>query len=233
MLVTELTPGIMIQLKESTRKLHDATEDGTFNQDLIKGKLPLDAYVALLTQLYFVHRALESQLRRLRGTQAAFGRVLREYQFQEPYLLEDLAFFGRDVAKAEPLPATRGFIAEIDRLAEENPLALLGVHYVFEGSNNGGKFIARALRRVYNLSGSAGTRYMEPYGENQAAYWQAFKNDMDAVGFSPDECEALVSAACETFEAVGRIHGELQHRDAPSPSVRTTSAGKCPFHVSN
>jgi len=232
-MITEASStGIMVLLKESTRKLHDATEDGAFNQDLIKGKLPLDSYVALLTQLYLIHRALESHLHRLRAARTPFERVLRDYQFQEPYLIEDLAFFGRDVAKAEPLPATRAFIAEVDRLAEDNPVALLGVHYVFEGSNNGGKFIARALRRVYNLSGSNGTRYLDPYGENQPAYWQAFKNDMDAVGFSPEECETLIAAACHTFRAVGALHRDLQNTVAAACSTasRPASAGKCPFH---
>lgn len=236
MITQEVSPGIMLQLKESTRALHDETEDGAFNQDLVKGKLPLERYVESLAQLFLIHRTLEGHLRSCAAAHPAFGAVLRDYQFQEEYLRDDLTFFGRDVGKIEPLPATRSFIAGMDSLATHAPLALMGIHYVFEGSNNGSKFISKAVRRSYDLQDGNGTHYLDPYGDRQAEYWQAFKTSMNSVAFNPQETQAIVKGAQAAFAAVMQLHRELQNGAAAcAASAATTkpaaaSAGKCPFH---
>ena len=121
----------------------------------------------------------------------------------------------------------------IDEMAASEPVGLLGMHYVFEGSNNGSKYIAKAVRRSYQLDGD-GTRYLDPYGENQRAYWQQFKDDMNSIEFSPAETEALLRAAGETFEGVMQLHKELHQVPATSAPVRdnnAASAPKCPFHA--
>lgn len=235
MLMQETDASIMIRLKQETQARHDATEDGTFNQELVKGRLPLDRYVESIAQLFLIHRALEEKLRERRETIPAFQRVLRDYQFQEPYLREDLAHFGRDPESIKPLPATEKFVFAINRLAESCPVGLLGMHYVFEGSNNGAKFISKAVRRAYNLTERNGTTYLDPYGENQREYWQAFKDDMNAVGFSPDEATAIVHAACGAFDLTMQLHRELYDGVAPgAPKPDAAQAakptGKCPFH---
>jgi heme oxygenase len=80
------------------------------------------------------------------------------------------------------------------------------MRYVLEGSNNGNRFIARAIRKA--LPG-APTRYLDPYGENQRPLWARFKADMEAVGFTPAEQDQIVLAAQEMFAAVGALSCEL------------------------
>lgn len=227
---------IMVQLKESTREQHDAAEHGAFNEQLMKGRLPRESYVRSIEQFFLIHRALERRLRRLRGELPAFERVLREEQFQEPYLREDLQYFGIAIDAIAPLPATMRFIKHIETLAEQEPIALLGVHYVFEGSNNGSRFIARAVRRAYNLADTGGTRYLDPYGDRQTETWQTFKEAMNATPFTPEQTLAIVRAAGDTFMAVMALHRELYEQVEASAAVaassmqKTTAAGKCPFH---
>ncbi len=231
---TEERPSIMLKLKESTQSQHDATEDGAFNQELVKGNLPRERYVEMLAQLYLIHRALEGHLRRLAGNVPAIEAVVRDYQFQEPYLLADLAFFGRDAATIEALPATKQLISRINDIAAREPDGLLGMHYVFEGSNNGSKFISKAVRRAYNLADGDGTRYLDPYGENQRAHWQQFKDDMNAAGFTSSQIDAIVRTAGETFEGVIKLHGELNESPVKSASpLANKGAPKCPFHSGN
>lgn len=229
-MTTEERPSIMLRLKESTQSQHDATEDGAFNQELVKGNLPRERYVEMLAQLYLFHRALEGHLRRLAATVPAIEAVVRDHQYQEPYLLADLGFFGRAADTIEALPATARFISRIDEIAAREPVGLLGMHYVFEGSNNGSKFISKAVRRAYNLS-DGGTRYLDPYGENQRAHWQQFKDDMNAVEFTASQMDAIVRTAGETFEGVMKLHGELNQSPARAATpVANPVAPKCPFH---
>jgi heme oxygenase len=230
-MTTNDRPTIMEKLKSFTQSLHDATEDGQFNQDLVKGILPRDRYVEMLAQLYLIHQALEGQLRCRAGSTAAIGTVLRDYQYQEPYLATDLAFFGRDPSKSEALATTKRLIDQINEVAAQKPAGLLGMQYVFEGSNNGSKFIAKAVRRAYQLD-SEGTRYLDPYGENQRAYWQQFKDDMNAAEFSTSEADAIQQAAATTFEGVMRLHQELHQLPVKSePKAASPGAPKCPFHA--
>ncbi len=211
---------IMIELKTATQPLHDQTEAGRFNKELVMGRIPLDAYVDMLGQFFLVHRALEAQLRRHLATSDILSAVIRDHQFQEPYLRADLAFFGRDPETEQPFPATAQFISYIDKLADSEPDGLLGIHYVFEGSNNGSKYISNALRRAYNLNNGDGTRYFDPYGDRQREIWQEFKQSAANITPSPKQRTRIVDAASETFLAVMRIHEALQSRlDAPSQSA--------------
>lgn len=201
--------GIMARLREKTAQLHVDTEQGRFQAATMAGRLPVDAYVALLEQLLLVHHTLESHLRGHAILDESINSVLRDYQYQEPYLREDLAHFGRDADAIEPLEVTRAFIDEIDELSTTLPVALLGVHYVFEGSNNGGKYIAKGLSRVYGLTDGKGLKYLDPYGDKQQANWQEFKASMEAANLSATDQEAIVNAAKDTFNAILRIHNAL------------------------
>ncbi len=200
-----MTTAVMPELKNATQELHDATEHGTFNKLLVMGKLPREAFVELLGQFFVVHRALERHLRNAVSLNPEWQSVVQDYQYQEPYLREDLAFFNADPASIEALPATTEFVAKLDAYAKTNPAGLLGTHYVFEGSNNGSKYIARALKKAYDLN-DGGLRYFDPYGENQSVYWKAFKESMNAIEWSKEDTAVMIEAACGAFDATGKIH---------------------------
>lgn len=84
------------------------------------------------------------------------------------------------------------------------------MHYVLEGSNNGNRFIAKAVRRALGLVEGAGDRYLDPYGDAQRGLWAHFKQRMDAAGWSGEEADAMVRAAQDTFDAVGALSEEIQ-----------------------
>jgi heme oxygenase len=113
------------------------------------------------------------------------------------------------VSAVLPLPATAALIRDIDRAAVEQPLALLGYHYVLEGSKNGNRFIARQLVPALGLAPSRAVRYLDPFAEAQPAKWAAFKTDMTATGFTADQIDLLVAAARRMFEGIGELSDQL------------------------
>ncbi|MBD3336447.1 MAG: hypothetical protein GF355_13110 [Candidatus Eisenbacteria bacterium] len=201
--------GIMTRLREETRRHHVATEEGPFQQELLAGRLPLASYTALLQQLLHVHRAVESQLRWLASSQPPVAAVLRDYQFQEENILSDLRALHADPATEDPLPSTQSFVDEVNALSRSWPVALLGVHYVLEGSKNGGRYIAKALRRAYGFEDGKGVAYLDPYGDDQKTRWSEFKKNMDAARLNSDDQDAVVAAAQTAFDAIQEIHQEL------------------------
>ena len=218
-----MTNAVMPELKNATQELHDATEHGTFNKLLVMGKLPREAFVELLGQFFIVHRELERHLRAAVSQRPDWQSIVKDYQYQEPYLREDLAFFGVAPDSLEALPATAEFAARMDEYARSNPAGLLGTHYVFEGSNNGSKYIARALRKAYDLT-DGGLRYFDPYGDNQSVYWKAFKDAMNAIEWSKEETAVMIEAACGAFAATGKIHQAMGLRH----NAETAAGHGCP-----
>lgn len=200
---------VSVRLKEETAEHHTAAERHPFQQSLVRGTVSRDGYIDYLGQMFLLHAALESHLRAAAARVPAIAKVVRDFQHQEPYLRRDLAFFGVNPGSVAPTPQTSAFIATLDRVAAERPLALLGYHYVLEGSNNGSKYIAKAIRRTFGLGGQDGTAYLDPYGDQQQARWAEFKADLQACPLSNAEGDTLVRAASEMFEAIYRISDDL------------------------
>lgn len=206
---SQAMPSVMEVLKMSTQALHDAAEGHRFQQSLVKGEVSREQYSAYLGQLLLVHRELESLLRTHAGAVPAIAKVVKPVQYQEPYLLEDLRFYSVDATTITALPATDALVREIRESAARDPLSLLGFHYVMEGSNNGNKFIAKALGRSLGLNGIEGMKYLDPYGDQQRPLWMAFKDDMNACGFTPGQMRTLAEAAMKMFRGIGAISAEM------------------------
>lgn len=197
---------VMDRLKEETWPLHQQAERAALEQDLVKGKLPREVYREHLAQRYVIHKALEARLREAREKDTRVAAVVQDWQFHEKNAAEDLAFYGGDPATAKPAKATEKLLADIEKA---DPIALLGHQYVYEGSNNGARFIARAIRGAWRLEGLDGTKYLDPYGEQQRERWSEFKDTMNAQGFSKEEIDHIVEAAKATFLQMIEVEEEL------------------------
>lgn len=198
---------IMDRLKSQTWPLHQRAETSPQQKALVKGELPRAEFVEHLGQLYLLHKALEDQLQAVGEIEPKIPAVVKDYQFQVPYLLEDFAFFGADAASFSPTEHTQRMIDRINKAAEEAPLKLLGMQYVLEGSNNGGRFIAMAVRKVYGLEPGQGDRYLDPYGEAQRGKWAEFKADMVAQDFTPEQEAHIMAGANELFLGMVEMGG--------------------------
>jgi heme oxygenase len=222
------TTGIMLRLKTETMQLHKETEDSAFQRDLLKGTLPIERYADLLEQLQLIHHTLEETLREQAAVSPPIGHVVREEQFQEPHIDEDLRFFRRDPHAAMPKPSTARFMDAILDTARTVPIGLLGIHYVFEGSKNGGRFIARRLESAYGLKVDSGLRSLDPYGERQPERWREFKAAMEALPLSAGEQDTIVDAAKQTFGAIMAIHREAYAGPHPVPQGTGSSGSIAP-----
>lgn len=199
----------MERLRAETLAEHKAAESHPLQRALAQGTLPRALYVRHLAQLRHVHAALDAALQSLAPVHTGIGTVLRPEHLQTSYLDDDLAYLGATTADRAVVPATVRLVEAITRMAETDPLAILGCHYVLEGSNNGSKFLARVVQRAYNLPPGRGTRYMDPYGDRQKEVWSQFKLDMNTIGFSTEQADALVAAAKVMFKAMADMGDDL------------------------
>lgn len=203
--------GLMLRLREETRSQHEEAESHPFQRALLQGRLPVESYADYLEQLFLVHRALDAGLAALAENDARAGGIIAAEQFATRFLREDLKHFGRDESRIIAGDGTVELLTSVADARTGNPVALIGFHYVMLGSTNGGRFIAKAVRRAYGLE-SPGVRYLDPWGEGQTRIWQGFKASMDAAEFTPGEADSMVEAAKAMFRGIARIADGLSAR---------------------
>lgn len=207
---------IMTRLREETAAAHKHAETRPLQRDLFRGQLPRDAYVRFLHQRLHVHTALETHLAQLAAHDPRAAAIVHPRQFQAAHIRADLAHLGAP-AEIAPLPATRSWIAELDEWQARQPISLLGAHYVLEGSKNGAHMLAPRVQAAYGLAADH-TRYLDPHGPQQRPLWAAFKQAMDAAEFTPEEMDALVTVAKQTFARASALDDEVYAGAAACPA---------------
>lgn len=210
-------------LRERTSVDHIAAERHPLQAALVRGVLPREVFVAYIGQLFVVHRVLEAALDRLiRGQPLGpIAQVVAPEQFQTRSLREDLEAFGQPAESVDPLPETQAVIDQLLAMEHEQPLALLGAWYVLEGSRNGGVFIARSVRRAYQLTPGRGDRYWDGYGEAQRERWAAWKSAIDRAPITPEQTPVLVEGARGMFRSIAHIGSGVM---SAAPSLATGDA---------
>lgn len=207
---------IMARLRDETADLHQQAETREFQQRMFRGALTRPEYLAWLGQMWLVHRALEAALAERLGADPRFAAVHPE-QFKAERLAADRAELGG--GDPEPLPAAAELVARVAAAAREEPLRLLGYHYVLEGSTNGNRILARRLLPALGLEPAIAGRYLDPYGDRQRETWARFKAAMQEIELTVAETDLVIDAARELFAAISDLSAEL----AGAP--RTATAG--------
>ncbi|MBL8744900.1 MAG: biliverdin-producing heme oxygenase [Phycisphaerae bacterium] len=203
------------RLKEETRADHFRAEKHPLMVAMIGGRIDRAAYAGYLGQMLHVHTTLEAALRDTAHHHPALALLVCEHEFRELALLADLSTLGEVPDLHPPLPATRLFCGRIAGLAGEAPVALLGALYVLEGSTNGGRYLAPAVRKAPRLPGhgeaGSGTEYLDPHGPRQRDRWSFFKVSLDVLVLSPGERDLIVAVASDAFRGVHDIFEDLTH----------------------
>lgn len=213
----------MATLKAATAELHRHAESRPLQRAMARGDVTRGQCAMYLAQLALIHSALERGLKANRSTQPAIARVHRAHQIRAEVLQRDAQALGANLQAVEPMPAAAAVIARIDAAARGEAIALLGMLYVLEGSTNGAKFLARRVGDALGLPRDAPLRSFDPYGDQQAERWSAFKRNMDELELGHGQAEAIVDAAAAMFRAIADLSDEAfanADRVAPQSKVK-------------
>ena len=204
---------IALQLRESTKSAHNSAEGHKFQKELGSGTLSKALYTEYLGQLYLTHKALENAM----SSQTYMGPVVSPEQLQTEFLKSDLIALGVDPTSVKPIEITAKMLTRIQTMAEQNPIALLGLHYVLLGSKHGGKFIASISKKTYALE-NGGCTYFDPYGPEFQKHWQHFVNGINSFEIDQSQVDPLMGAASEMFAFVEQLGGDLLQLSAAKQS---------------
>jgi len=210
------------RLRESTAEHHVRAEKHAVQQALIRGKADGRLYHAWLQSMRALHEPFEARLEQARQT-PALRPVIEDHHFRVARIDEDLDALAvilrqgeassdaatRSASAATLGPRTRTAWAAIDAMIEVDPAIVLGPFYVLEGSTNGGRFIAPAIRRSLPLPPGAGTSYLDPHGELTRERWAHTKSMIDSLTLTAKQHDAIVLSAQQTFDAITTLMDEL------------------------
>lgn len=198
--MTTQTRTLTQRLKDDNWDLHqiaEHAEDGPSR--LIQGAMPLDDYKAMLAQDYLWHVALDDALRLAVESDPRLAGLINERQYRAAYVAEDLVHFDVDAASIDPNPGTTRFIEHVASV-KDDPMAVLGLHYVRTGASNGNRFVAKKVRKTFDLPESGeGARHLDPCGDNQRTLWVEFKTTLDSIDFTDDEQDRVFNAVREMY----------------------------------
>lgn len=207
MTTTAIPAGIMGRLKAETAAQHAVAESKPLEAALVAGSIGHDQYKKYLAQRWLIHRELESATDRVLGEDRRLADLGLPGLYQTANLEADLDHLGVDTAGIRPMKGADNLVSMIRHAP--TPAVLMGIFYVFEGSKNGARYIARALREAWGRTGPEGMKYLDPHGEAQRGLWMKFREDMNAIDWSSEEQDAMVKAAQQTFDAISALDDEI------------------------
>jgi len=194
---------LMDRLKSETAAAHDRTEAIPFNECIIQRTMPQDRYAGQLACWGRVHEALESSLN---SSQDPFVRMIWPGTTQRaPLLAADLAWHGTADVPEDARDATTDMVQWIESVSTEDPVKLLGILYVLEGSTLGGMILRKHLSELYGIEGEDGLAYYSAHGRDVMPNWKQFKSRMNEGVSCPDAQRRIIEAASETFDRLGQV----------------------------
>jgi heme oxygenase len=207
MTTTTAPTGIMGRLKAETAEQHAIAESKPLEVALVAGSIDHDQYKQYLAQRWLIHRELEAATDRVLEEDHRLSKLGLPGLYQTSNIEADLAHLSVDTAAIKPLKGAQNLVDTIRNAP--SPAVIMGIYYVFEGSKNGARFIARALGKAWGKTDLEGMKYLDPHGEAQRALWMKFREDMNAIDWSSEEQDVMVKAAQDTFDAISALDDEI------------------------
>jgi heme oxygenase len=194
-------------LKTEIADYHRNLDELPFFRSLHAGSLPKLAVVSFLRSLAIIHAVLERNITQALGPRLASLSIVT--QPKVPLLVADLEALG-----AASLPSVSAAIdgallygAEILTLAV-NPMSLVGILYVLEGSQNGGIVLKQAYARCLEIPEEQ-LSYIGCYGRKTKAHWAAFSKVLNSLTLSEEQRTDVVRSAILCLERIGAVCAAL------------------------
>lgn len=202
---------MLAELRERTGALHTQAERHPVQAALVRGQSGVGGYISYLSQMWHIHAALENELG-VRAGSVVLAPVTPD-QYRAEAIIEDLATFSGSQVEP-PVEPVAGFVSGV---SDTSDAELLGMQYVLEGSTNGGRFIAMAIRKGLGLERDRGTRYLDPYGDGQKARWGEFCAAMSGLSLEATEREDVIVGAERMFGLIIEMFDAMSEEASRTP----------------
>lgn len=195
------------RLREATAEAHTVAERHPVQGRMARGAASREDYANWLEQMYHIWSAVDTSVVEAAARDERIRAMVQPFHTHAPRIISDLAFLGRTRAPSPASPGTQQLVNFIR--SSGSSAAVVGPWYVMEGSNNGGRFLAKALGKALEIPGPAGLTSLDPHGEAQQPRWHAWRAALDSQSFTDAEQTAMIDAAGRTFAGLTPVFDDL------------------------
>ena len=208
------------ELKEGTKKSHNAAENTKFVSQFLKGVLNPDEYVKLLTDFWYVYSTMEEcvssstdpKVKNLQRWSAILNRT--------SFIERDLRYFKGPMWRNDlhPSEACNTYCYRIREVAEQDPYLLIAHHYTrYIGDLSGGKILKGITERVLKPPVGKGLKFYEfPDIPNAKDFKNNYREILNNLGMNESETNALITEANYAFRLNMYMFEEIQGNAAKS-----------------
>ncbi|WNB86911.1 biliverdin-producing heme oxygenase [Cellulomonas sp. ATA003] len=210
-----MTTDLAAELRSATRTAHEQAEAMPFVSALMAGRVPLDAYVDLLTQHHAVYAALEAAEPFVRADPAG-ATLLFDALARSAAIEHDLAVLRGPTWRAtvRTLPATQRYVDRLRTVAGTWVGGYAAHAYTrYLGDLSGGVTIRGVLRREYGLGDDALHFYAFPGLGKPKPFKDLYRARLDALPWDDAERARVAAEAgvafglnADVFADLGAVH---------------------------
>ena len=195
---------LALQLKEGTKVSHSAAENTKFVSSYLKGVVSKDNYKQLLTNFYYVYRAMEEEIEKLNDF-PLHDKILNRTNKLETDLRYYYGVMWRDLII--PSQATANYVKRIQNI---EPYLLVAHHYTrYMGDLSGGQILSNIAKNALNLT-TEGLKFYEFDIPNMKEYKDKYRQSLNDLTMSDTQVSMLIDEANYAFKLNMCMFDELQ-----------------------
>ena len=202
-----------LQLKTETKKSHTAAENTKFVSSFLKGVVTEDNYRKLVSDLYFVYRAMEEEIEKLKDHPCIKPIAFRELS-RTTQLEKDLNYYyGQDWRSlVTPTESCQRYVNRIREVADEDPELLVGHHYTrYMGDLSGGQILKGIAEKALDLRKGEGLHFYEFEGiADKQGFKTQYRNTLNMLPINQSQANAIITEANWAFRLNMFMFDEIQ-----------------------
>ena len=189
------------ELKEGTKKSHSLAENTSFVKGFLRGTLSEYNYVVLLSNFYYIYRALEEEVG-VHNKNPKVGSINFEELKRVPSIIKDLKYFiGPDWANRVALTdATERYVQRIREVSKDSPYLLLGHHYTrYLGDLSGGQILKGIAKKALKLEDEGLAFYEFDKIDDNKVFKERYRSVLNSIDLTESEINAIIVEANYAF----------------------------------
>ena len=203
------------QLREGTKKSHTMAENTGFVACFLKGVVEKTSYRKLISDLYFVYKAMEEEIDRLvQEDHPVIKHIGFKELFRRQTLEKDLQFYyGNNwLDQITISESAQSYVNRIRLVANESPELLVGHHYTrYIGDLSGGQILKKIAKKALNLRGDDGLNFYEfKLIEDEKLFKKSYSETLNKLPIDQKIADNIIEEANEAFAYNMNMFRELE-----------------------
>ena len=203
------------QLREGTKKSHTMAENTGFVACFLKGVVEKKSYRKLISDLYFVYKAMEEEIERLVAEEHP---IIKPIGFKELFrkntLEKDLKYYYGEnwINLIQISQSATNYVNRIKFVAKESPELLVGHHYTrYIGDLSGGQILKKIAKKALNIEGNEGLDFYEfAMIDDEKKFKKSYSETLNSLPINQDIANQIIEEANQAFTYNMNMFKELE-----------------------